>query len=167
MYPPCLLAVPHGPETVTVFAPAEPAGVTALIFVELATVNEVAATPPIETEVTPVRFVPLIAIAVPPAAGPALGTIVVIAGGARKVNPPGIVAAPPGVFTVTDFGPTVSDGVTAVIVVAFTTVTEVADFVPILTEVAPVKFVPVIVIVVPPAVGPWFGVTELAVGGGK
>jgi hypothetical protein len=159
--------VPHGPETVTVFAPAEPAGVTALIFVELATVNEVAATPPIVTEVTPVRPDPLIAIGVPPAVGPALGTIVVIAGGAKRVKPFGRVAVPPGVVTDTDFAPAESAAVTAVIVNGFTTVTEVADFVPILTEVAPVKLTPVIVIAVPPAVGPWFGVTEATPGGVK
>jgi hypothetical protein len=165
--PLALLTEPHGPETVTVFAPAEPAGVTALIFVELATVNEVAATPPIVTEVTPVRPDPLIAIGVPPAVGPALGTIVVIAGGTKQVKEFSRVAVPPGVVTDTDFGPAVSAGVTARIVDPFTTVTAVADFVPILTVLPLGKFAPTIVICVPPVVGPWFGVTEATIGGRK
>ena len=83
MYPLALLAVPHGPETVTVFAPVECGGVTALIFVALATVKDVAATPPIETEVTPVRPVPLIEMDWPPAVGPAPGTTDVSVGGAK------------------------------------------------------------------------------------
>ena len=57
----------------TVFAPALPAGVTAVTVVELTTLTEVAATPPIVTELAPVKFVPVIVIAVPPAVGPVFG----------------------------------------------------------------------------------------------
>ena len=74
---------------------------------------------------------------------------------------------PPGVVTESDFAPAVPAGVVAVIVVALTTVTAVAEAVPTLTEVAPVRFVPVMVIEVPPAVPPWFGLTDVIVGGGK
>jgi hypothetical protein len=66
----------------------------------------------------------------------------------------------------TVFAPAVPAGVTAVSVVALTTDTLVAAAPPIVTEVVPVRFVPVIVIAVPPAVGPWFGLTDEIVGGG-
>ena len=86
--------------------------------------------------------------------GPAFGLIEEIAGTVKYVNPPASVAVPPGVVTETDFGPAVPAGVVAVIVVEFTTATEVAEAVPTLTEVAPVRFVPVIVMEVPPVDGP-------------
>ena len=66
--------------------------------------------------------------------------------------------------TDTVFAPAVPAGVTAVTVVAFTTLTEVAATPPIVTELAPVKFVPVIVIAVPPVVDPVFGLTDEIVG---
>jgi hypothetical protein len=51
-----------------------------------------------------------------------------------------------------------------VISVSETTLNEAAGVAPKLTTVAPVKLVPVIVTVVPPAVGPEFGATEVTVG---
>ena len=63
-------AVPPGLVIDTVVAPAVPAGVTAVTVVALTTLTEVAATPPIVTELAPVRFVPVIVIAVPPESGP-------------------------------------------------------------------------------------------------
>ena len=71
---------------------------------------------------------------------------------------------PPGVVTDTVFAPAVPAGVTAVTVVAFTTDTLVAAVPPIVTLVVPVRFVPVIVIGVPPAVEPEFGATDEIVG---
>ena len=55
-------------------------------------------------------------------------------------------------------------GDTAVIFVADTTVKLVADTAPNSTAVAPVRFVPVTVTVVPPAVGPELGDTFVTVG---
>ena len=55
-------------------------------------------------------------------------------------------------------------GLSAVIVVALTTVTPVAAVVPKSTAVAPVKPVPVIVTRVPPAAGPLFGLMPVTVG---
>ena len=52
----------------------------------------------------------------------------------------------------------------AVIVVALTTMTSVAAVVPKSTAVAPVKPVPVIVTLVPPAAGPAVGLTPVTVG---
>jgi hypothetical protein len=49
-------------------------------------------------------------------------------------------------------------------VVEFTTTTLVAAEPPMVTEVAPVKLVPVIVTLVPPAVGPPVGLIALTVG---
>ena len=68
--------------TDTVFAPALPAGVTAVTVVELTTLTEVAATPPIVTELVPVKFVPVIVIAVPPVVGPTFGETDEIVGAA-------------------------------------------------------------------------------------
>ncbi|MEO5651322.1 MAG: hypothetical protein ABIN79_03745 [Marmoricola sp.] len=55
-------------------------------------------------------------------------------------------------------------GVTAVILVELTTVNDVAVVLLDFTDVAPVKSVPVIVTVLPPAVGPAFGETEVIAG---
>jgi hypothetical protein len=66
--------------------------------------------------------------------------------GAVKVKPD-LVAGPPGVTTFTS--PVAPVPTTAVILVALTTVKEVAAVPPKLTEVAPVKLVPVMVTVSP------------------
>ncbi len=70
---------------------------------------------------------------------------------------------PAGVVTVTSTVP-VPAGLSAVIVVSFTTVTFVAAVVPKSTAVAPVKSVPVIVTSVPPAVGPLVGLRPVTAG---
>ena len=67
------LAVPPAVVTATVFAPAVPAGVTAVILVGETTTTLVAATPPMVTLDAPVRFVPVIVIAVPPNVDPDVG----------------------------------------------------------------------------------------------
>jgi hypothetical protein len=67
----------------TVFAPAVPAGVTAVTVVEFKTDTLVAAVPPIVTELVPVRFGPVIVIAVPPEIGPAFGLTDEIVGCAK------------------------------------------------------------------------------------
>ena len=75
------------------------------------------------------------------------------------------VAAPPTVVTTTSFAPTVPAGVAAVndVPEPFTT-TLVAAAPPTVTLLAPVKFVPVIVIAVPAANGPDDGLTPAMVG---
>ena len=83
------------------------------------------------------------------------------------VNPLVRFAVPPGVVTDTVVAPAVAAGVTAVTVVELTTLTEVAATPSIVTELVPVKFVPVIVIVVPPESGPVFGLTDEIVGGSE
>jgi hypothetical protein len=69
--------------TDTVFEPTVPAGVTAVIVVALTTLTEVAATPPIKTELVPVRFTPVIVMDVPPAGEPWLGLTNEIDGAAK------------------------------------------------------------------------------------
>ena len=61
-----MLAVPKGVVTATLFAPALPAGVTAVMLVEETTFTLVAATPSTVTLLAPVKFVPVMVIAVPP-----------------------------------------------------------------------------------------------------
>ena len=161
------VAVPFGVVTATLFAPRVPAGVTAVTLVDETTTTLVAATPPTVTLVAPVKLVPLIVIAVPPAVEPEVGETEEIVGGAKYVNAFVTVAVPFGVVTATLFAPTFPAGVTAVTLVDETTTTLVAASPPTVTLVAPVKFAPVIVIAVPPAVEPVAGETEETVGGAK
>ena len=56
-----------------------PAGVVAVIVVELLTEN-VAAVPPIVTPVAPVKLAPVIVTLVPPVAGPLVGEILLTVG---------------------------------------------------------------------------------------
>src|SRR6516162_5634439 len=73
---------------------------------------------------------------------------------------------PPAVVTVTSTVPTPA-GEVAVIWVALSTVKEPAALLPNLTAVTPEKLVPVMVTLVPPDVGPVFGLTLVTVGGSK
>jgi hypothetical protein len=66
--------------TVTVTAPALPAGVVAVICVPLTTTTLVAALLPNVTVAPAAKFVPVIVTAVPPAVGPVLGDTLVTAG---------------------------------------------------------------------------------------
>ena len=160
------VAVPLGVVTATFFAPAVPAGVTAVTLVDETTTTLVAATPPTVTLVAPVKLVPVIVIAVPPAVEPVAGETEEIVGGATNVNASAALAAPYGVVTATLTAPRVPAGVTAVTLVDETTTTLVAATPPTVTLVAPVKLAPVIVIAVPPAVEPVAGETEEMAGSG-
>ena len=51
---------PEGTGVVTLTKPVEPEPTTAVIVVELTTINELAATPPKETAVAPEKSVPVI-----------------------------------------------------------------------------------------------------------
>ena len=153
-----LVAVPPGVVTETLCNPL-PAGVTAVMDRSDCTTTLVAATPPTLTLVAPVKFFPIMAMLVPPRLEPVAGETEVMVGGVfAKLNAKGNVADPPAVFTITArAAPEVPAGVTAVIVVAFTTTTLVAATDPMVTLLAPNKLVPVMVTGVPPAVGPLIG----------
>ena len=162
-----LVAVPPTVVTATSFAPAAPAGVTAVMEVELTTTTLVAATPPTFTVAPARKLVPVRVMVLPAASGPALGVTDVSVGAAAYVNALVLVTVPPRVVT-TRLAATLMDeagpvGVTAVICVGETTTTLVGATPPRVT-LAPVKFVPVIVIAVPPAIGPEFGTTDVTVG---
>jgi len=150
--------------TTMVFAPADPAGVTAVMEVALTTFTLVAATPPTVTLLAPVKLVPVMVIAVPPAIGPDDGLTLAMVGAATYVNVIACDVDPPAVVTTIVFAPAAPAGVTAVIEVASTTTTLVAATPPTVTALAPVKLVPVMVIAVPPAIGPDDGLTLAIVG---
>ena len=141
------------------------AGVIQVIIVALTTVNDVASTPPIVTEVAPVKSLPLIVTSVPPFVLPVNGKIPVIAAGVTKVKEENMVLGPPPVLTITPKAPAGLTGVIQVIVVSLTTVILVATALPNATDVAPVKFVPVIVMLFPPALFPAGGEILLITGG--
>ena len=72
---------PPGVATATNAAPIACAGVTAVMLVAETTTTLVAATPPTVTLVAPVRFAPVIVIAVPPIVKPNVGLTDVRVGG--------------------------------------------------------------------------------------
>jgi len=154
---PARVAVPPGVVTLTL--PEVPAATTAVMLVAETTLNDVAAVPPKLTAVAPVKLVPVIVTVAPIAA--LVGVKEVIVGAGTNVNPTR-VAMPPGVVTLTL--PEVPAATTAVMLVAETTLNDVAAVPPKLTAVAPVKFVPVIVTVAPTA--PEVGVKLVIVGTG-
>ena len=137
----------------------------AVIEVALFTVKLVAATPSKVTAVAPVKLVPVIVTLLPPAVLPVAGLTLVTVGGATYVKSVFAAFTPPGVVTRMLAVPAGRDGVVQVIVVESTTTRFEADDPPKVTAVAPVKFVPVIVTLVPPEVLPVAGLTLVTVGG--
>ena len=138
---------------------ADSAGEVAVMEVALFTVKLVAATVPNLTALAPVKLVPVMVTAVPPAVLPELGLtpVTVGAGGTLKVNwSAGWFTAevPPVVVTRTSTVVADSAGEVAVMEVALLTVKPVAAVAPKDTALAPVKLVPVMVTVAPLAVLP-------------
>ena len=88
--------MPPGVVTVTSTAPAEPAGLAAVICVALSTVKLAALAEPNCTAVAPVKLVPVMVTDVPPASGPLVGEMLVTVG--------------PGVPTVTEAEPLAPSG---------------------------------------------------------
>ncbi len=80
MNAPLEVAVPPAVVTATLTAPAEPAGASAVIWVALFTVKDVAAVVPKLTAVAPVKLVPVMTTLVPPAVVPLDGETAVIVG---------------------------------------------------------------------------------------
>ena len=163
------MAFPPGVVAVTLCAPAVPAGVTAVMEVELTTTTLVAAAPPTVTLLAPDKLVPVIVNAVPPDVGPLVGAMLVMVGtGATYVNVIVCVDDPLLVVTTTGFAPAVLlEGVLAVMEVALVTTTLVAGTPPMVTVVSPTaKLDPVRVIVVAPFMEPDVGAIEVRVGPG-
>jgi hypothetical protein len=107
---------PFGLVTTTLTAPAEPAGVVAVIWVELTTVTAVAAALP-KVMVAPARKpFPVRVTAVPPPVGPLVGEMPLRVGRLTKMKPLPRLALWPLVFlTVTLTAPAEDAGVMAVI----------------------------------------------------
>jgi hypothetical protein len=166
VYPFVDVAVPALTFATTSTAPAACAGVVTVIVVDVLPVI-VAAVPPNVTDVAPLRLVPVITTPVcPPPTGPLFGTMLLIVGvaGAVYVYPFVEVAVPALTFATTSTAPAACAGVVTVIVVDVFPVI-VAAVPPNVTDVAPLKFVPVITTpVCPPATGPLFGTTLVIVG---
>jgi hypothetical protein len=123
--------------------------------------------PPNETAVAPVKFVPVMVTLVPPAVEPLEGlTPLTVGAEARNVNLSAAPVAdvPPAVLTVISTTPAAWAGAEAVIDVDETTVNELAAVPLNETLVAPIKLVPVIVMLVSPAVEPLAGETLVTVG---
>jgi hypothetical protein len=137
----------------------------AVIDVLLTTTTLVAAVAPNFTVAPAAKFVPVIVTAVPPATGPLLGLTLLTVGVTTYVNPLARLPLCPLTVTVTVTAPALPAGVVAVIDVLLTTTTFVAAALPNVTVAPAMKFVPVIVTAVPPAVDPLLGLTLLTVGG--
>jgi hypothetical protein len=113
---------------------------------------KVALAPTNVTAVAPVKFVPVMTTLVP--TGPLVGLKFVMVGGGMTVKLVALVAVPPGV--VTAIGPVVAPAGTVAVICVERSTLKVAALTPLkVTEVAPVKFVPVITTLspVPPLVG--------------
>jgi hypothetical protein len=102
---------------------------------------------------------------VPPVVDPFVGDTLLTIGAVVYVNPLTRPALWPLTVTVTVTAPALPAGVVAVMVVLFTTLTFVAAALPNVTVAPEANFVPVIVTVVPPAVGPMFGDTLVTASG--
>ena len=150
--------------TVTLTAPALPAGVVAVMVVLLTTVTLVAEALPKVTVAPETKLVPVMVTAVPPAVDPLLGLTPVTLGVTTYVKPLARLPLCPLLVTVTVTAPALPAGVVAVMLVLLTTVTFVAAAVPKVTVAPAAKFVPVMVTPVPPAVEPLFGLTLVTVG---
>src|SRR5579863_9505880 len=149
-------------------APADPPGVSAVIWPLLTTVTVVAATPPTVTEHGATKLVPSMVISWPPAVGPEDGLTLVTVGAPTKVYSSAVTTSdsPPGVVTRTStVVPAVPAGAIAAIWPSLVTVKPAAGVPPKLTAVAPVNPLPLICTALPLVVGPWLGTRPLTAGG--
>ena len=157
--------MPLGVVTNTLVDPADLADVIAVIVVEFTTIKLATETPPISTDVAPVKLAPVIVIEVPPNVDPLDGETLDTVGAISTYSNELIASfVPLGVVTKTIAEPATLASVVAVIVVEFTTANSVTATPPIVTCVVPMKFAPVIVIEVPPNVDPPDGETLDTVG---
>ena len=153
--------------TTTLAVPAEPAGVTAVIEVELTNTTLVAADPSMVTVAPVIKPVPVIATDVAPKVEPELGESETTVGAttAYEYNAVPVPVNRFGFVTTISLAPTAPVGVTAVNDVELTNTTLVAAEPPTVTVAPDTNPVPVIVTAVPPAVEPLTGDTEVTVGG--
>jgi len=158
---------PKGVTTTISTVPAACAGLVAVIWVSEVTEKAVAGVPPKNTPLAFVKPLPVIVTLVPPFVVPEFGLTLVIPGAvAVNVNWSAVDVrdVPAALVTVTSTSPGPLAGVVAVICVEELTVIVLAGTDPNETETNCVKFVPVMVTLVPPAVVPEVGLTAVTVG---
>ena len=153
------VAEPPAVLRMSVLAPVIPAGVTNVICV--AELFVIVATALLIVIDAPSKLVPLMTVLTPPAINPELGVSEAMVGGETNVNAL-LEAAPAEVVATILVTPAAPAGVSAVICVSVTVALVTAAPPTVMT--APVKFVPVIVIGVPPTVVPDVGLTAVIVG---
>ena len=110
------------------------------------------------------KLVPVIETIEPPPIGPLDGVTLAIVGTLTTMNPPILVADPPGVVNSTSTIPTAFGGLITVTDLSLTLMIEVPATPSNITAVVPAKSFPLIITVVPPAVGPVSGFNDLIVG---
>jgi hypothetical protein len=150
--------------TVTALAPAASAGEVAVTVLSELTVTAVAAVVPKFTLRVLIKPAPVMVTTVPPVIGPEVGVIELITGGGWKLKLSEL-SVPPRVVILIGTVPTRCAGVIASISVSLTTEKLVAGVVPKFTLVVPVRPVPVIATLSPPAVTPVAGNTAVGAGG--
>src|SRR5262249_25820865 len=161
--------VPPAVVTVTSTVPT-PVGEVAVIWLALSTVKEPAALLPNLTAVAPEKLVPVMVTLLPPDVGPVFGlTLATVGGPTCACTSPywsaalrGLATTAPATVTGTASMPA---GEVGVIWVVRLRVKEPAALLPNLTAVTSEKLVPVMVTLVPPCIGPVFGLTLATVGG--
>ncbi len=143
-----LVAVPPG-VVILITPDCAPFGMTNVIVVGETMVKEDAATPPTVTEFAPVKFAPIMEIVAPGAAEVGEKLMMVGAGGrtVKVVRP--LVTVPPGVVML--ITPVLAPLGTVMLTVPSRFTVKVAATPPMLTLLAPVRFVPVTVMTVPAA----------------
>ena len=157
------LLVVEAMSTVTALAPAALAGEVAVTLLSEMTVKEVAGVGPKWTASVSIKPPPMMFTSVPPVVGPEVGVIEEITGAGWnwKLSE---LSVPPGVVIVIGTVPARCIGVIASTSVLLTTVKLVAATVPNDTLVVPVRLIPVIVTISPPAVTPVAGNTAVGAG---
>jgi hypothetical protein len=158
------LLVAEGVSTVTALAPAAPAGAVAVTVLSEPTVKLVAGVVPKFTPMVSITPAPVMVTTVPPAVGPEVGVMELITGAGWKLKLTEL-SVPPWVVIVIGTVPIRCAGVIASTSVSPTTVKLVAGVVPNFTLVVPVRPVPVIATLSPPAVTPVVGNTAVGAGG--
>jgi len=138
--------VPEPASEVSKISPEEPEPTTAVMVVDETILNDEAFVPPNLTDVTPLKSDPVIVTVVPVVAE--VGIKEETIGGGTYINPVRLLT-PEELVTLTL--PDAPFPTTALIVFELTIVKEVAATPPKLTAVVPVKLIPVITTVLPPA----------------
>jgi hypothetical protein len=159
------LLVAAAVSTVTALAPATPAGEVAVTELSELTVKAAGVVPKYTPRVS-IKPAPVMVTVVPPVVCPAVGAMELITGAGWKLKLSEL-SVPPEVVILIGTVPARCAGETAVILPSSATEKLVAGVVPKFTLVVPVKPVPVIATLSPPAVIPVAGNTSVGAGAAR